>query len=197
VFTGIIVSVGRIKSAKRQGKGKRVFIESELAQKLSVGESVSVDGVCLTVEEKTRSGFFVYLTDETLNVSKFGQVLRPGYRVNLEPPLSLGTPLGGHLVTGHIDCVGRILKIVPKEGSATWSVKILEPSFQKYVIYKGSLAVDGVSLTVSKVTPRGFEVELIPHTLSHTNFLDRRVGELVNLEFDLIGKYVEHFLNTR
>lgn len=197
MFTGIIVSLGKVKSVKREGRGKRVFIENELSEKLKVGESVAVDGVCLTVDERTRDGFFVYLSDETLRVSKFGKVLRPGYRVNLEPPLSLETPIGGHLVTGHIDCLGRILKIVPKEGAATWATEILDPSFRKYVIYKGSVALDGVSLTVSRVTPRGFEVELIPYTLSHTNFLDRKVGEFVNLEFDLLGKYVEHFLKER
>ena len=196
MFTGIVTNVGKVKSIRRQGRGKRIFVLSELSSKVSVGDSLSVDGVCLTVEDKTRDGFWLFLSEETLYVTKFGKVLRPGYRVNLELPLSLSTPLGGHIVTGHIDCTGKILRIVPKEGSATWEVAIDETEFKKYVIYKGSVALDGVSLTVSKVTLRGFEVELIPHTLSHTNFLDRRVGELVNLEFDLLGKYVEHFLKS-
>ncbi len=197
MFTGIITHVGKIKKIQSQRIGRRVFIETELTEKLSTGDSVSVDGVCLTVEERTRGGFWVYLSKETLSVSKFGRVLRAGYRVNLEPPLSLQRPIGGHLVTGHVDCMGKIRRITPLADSASWEVEVLAPEYKKYLLDKGSVALDGVSLTIKKVTLFGFEVELVPHTLTHTNFLDRKVGELVNLEFDLLGKYVEHFINMR
>jgi riboflavin synthase len=197
MFTGIIEDTGRIKVIRPFGRGKRVTLASNMKERINPGESIAVDGVCFTVEEVKGSDFEIYISEETLRVTKFGKMLRVGMRVNLERSLVYGDRLGGHIVTGHIDSVGRISKIIPHSGSALWEIELVQRDYMKYLVKKGSVAVDGVSLTVNDISERGFSVQLIPYTLERTNFLDRRVGDLVNLEFDLLGKYIESILKER
>jgi len=197
LFTGIVEDTGVIKNLRREAKGRRFFILSKISKSLSPGESISVDGACLTVEEVSEEGFSVFLSQETLSITKFGRVVRPGLRVNLERALRVGDRLGGHIVMGHVDTVGRIKKIVPKRGSALWELSLPNLSFRKYLVKKGSIAIDGVSLTITDLTSEGFSVELIPYTLEKTNFPDRKIGDYVNLEFDILSKYVENILRAK
>ncbi len=195
MFTGLVEAVGKITEVRSSNNGKRVFIENDL--EVTAGDSVSVDGVCLTVEETNSRGFWTYMSRETLSVSKFGHVLRRSMRVNLERALLPSSRMGGHFVLGHVDSTGKLLSIRREAESVVWKIAILKPEFARYVVYKGSIAVDGVSLTVNSVEGNQFSIRLIPFTLSHTNFEDRRAGDLLNLEFDIIAKYVEKLISHR
>jgi len=193
MFTGIIEGTGRVKVIKQIGRGKRITLTSHLKNRLKPGESIAVDGACFTVEEVRGNDFEIYFSEETLKMTKFGKMLKVGMRVNLERALVFGERVGGHLVTGHVDSTARIVKIIPYSGSAVWEIEV-EESYKKYLAKKGSIAVDGVSLTINDIKDRVFIVQLIPYTLEHTNFLDRKVGDYVNLEFDLFSKYIESLL---
>ncbi len=194
MFTGLVEGTGRLRRFRPVHRGIRWWIEPELSPfELKVGDSVALDGVCLTVEALEGALFQVYLSPETLRVTKFHAGLPVGYRVNLERPLRAADRLGGHLVTGHVDTVGvlRGQKTLP-EGQE-WTVEV-PPTYLRYLVPKGSVAVDGVSLTVNRVQGSRFTVFLIPHTLEVTNLGDRRPGDPLNLEFDLVAKYVESLL---
>lgn len=193
MFTGIVEAVGLVTGLGRQGGGARVELEAgPLAADLSLGDSLAVDGACLTVAGLAGSWVACDLSDETLRRTTLG-ALRPGVRVNLERPLRLGDRLGGHLVTGHVDAVGRILSRTPTGTGELLRIRVprqLEP----LLVSKGSVAVDGISLTVAELAPRTLGLALIPYTLRHTTLPAKRPGAAVNLEGDLIGKYVARVL---
>ena len=197
MFTGIIEAVGTVLSvdSERGGKAIRV-VHPKLKTSLEGGDSIAVDGACLTAETVDETSFRAFLSRETLNVSKFGRALRSGLKVNLESALTLDKGLGGHLVTGHVDCTGTLRTTKPTGGSTTWTFEVNDTLFTKYLIHKGSVAVDGISLTVAEKTPKGFTVEFIPYTLEHTTFGSKRPGGLFNLEFDLFAKHVHEYLQS-
>ena len=196
MFTGIIEGTGTVAAlaAAADGSGARLEVEAPwLAGELRLGESVAVNGCCVTVAESAAAGFAADLVAETLRRTALGG-LAAGARVNLERPLALGGRLGGHLVQGHVDGVGRVIDRTP--GALGEEVRVaLPPDLERYVVEKGSIAVDGVSLTVAGVGPGWFAVALVPHTLEVTTLGDRRPGDPVQLEVDVVAKYVERLVN--
>ena len=195
MFTGIVEGTGTVAAlaAAADGGGARLAVDAPwLAGRLEVGESVAVNGCCVTVAEATASGFAADLVAETLRRTALGG-LTAGARVNLERPMALGGRLGGHLVQGHVDGVARIIDRTP--GSLGEEVRVeLPEALERYVVEKGSIAVDGVSLTVAGVGPGWFAVALVPHTLEVTTLGDRRPGDPVQLEVDVVAKYVERLV---
>ncbi|RQD77825.1 MAG: riboflavin synthase [Candidatus Syntrophonatronum acetioxidans] len=194
MFTGIVEEMGTIRKIEMKGTYPYIDIQAEkVLSDMKIGDSVSINGVCLTVIYFDGNSFKVEVMPETLRQTGLS-LLKRGDRINLERALSLKDRLGGHLVTGHVDALGRILKKYP-EGNA----QVLEiespPEVLKYVIPKGSIAIDGISLTVAGVKESGFTVSLIPHTAEYTTLSFRERGDYVNLEGDLIGKYVERFVS--
>jgi len=190
MFTGIVQEIGRVVRLQMKADGARIEIAAPaIAGSLAVGDSVCTQGACLTCVTCDEKGFAADLSRETLDRTTLGR-LKPGDPVNLEPALRLSDRLGGHLVTGHVDGVGSV-EAVETSGDGR-VITFLAPSrVMRYVIEKGSIAVDGVSLTVAAVLPGGFKVALIPHTLKVTTLGTLRPGDRVNLEADLIGKYIE------
>jgi riboflavin synthase len=181
MFTGLVREVGRVVSFE----GGRLVVECGTAAKL--GDSVALDGVCLTVVDGSSSSLSFDVVPETLaRVKPFRE------RVNVEPALLAGEPLGGHYVQGHVDGVGTVATVTPEGDGAR--VEIVAPELSRYLVEKGSIAVDGVSLTVAALTDEGFEVALIPHTLELTTLGGLAPGDLVNLEADVLAKYVEKLL---
>lgn len=195
MFTGIIEELGQIRAVTRQAVSARLVVGAgKVMENLRVGDSVAVNGVCLTVASLQDKGFAADVMAETLAKTNLGE-LAIGDRVNLERALRLGDRLGGHLVTGHIDGVGRILRKEKQE--IAWVFTIAAPQeVARYLIKKGSVAVDGISLTVVEAWEEGFTVSVIPHTAAVTTLGFKGPGDTVNLEADLIGKYVEKFLGA-
>jgi riboflavin synthase len=193
MFTGIIQEVGKVVSVEPVGDGLQIGVQAvHLGREIKVDDSVAVNGVCQTVVEANGSQFKVEAVEETLRKTTLGG-LRIGSPVNLELPLRLSDRLGGHLVQGHVDGVGVVKSIRKKESS--WLVSIELPrEFLKYVIPVGSISIDGVSLTVASVAGSLITVSIIPHTWAHTLFSSYAVTTRVNIELDVIGKYVERFL---
>jgi riboflavin synthase len=191
MFTGIVEELGRVRSLEDRAGGARLVVRCATVNgDSSVGDSVAVNGVCLTAVEVTGEALYFDLARETLDRSTLGG-LRAGDPVNLERPLTLATRLGGHLVQGHVDGVAPV-RSVHRNGAGA-SIRIaLPPPLRPYVVEKGSIAVDGVSLTVTVVDDEGFEVALIPHTLAATTLGERGPGDGVNLEADVVAKYVEN-----
>ena len=193
MFTGIVREQGQVVSAEAGGAGVRLVVDAPVtAGAVVVGDSVSISGVCLTVTAAANGSLAFDVVHETLNRTAFGD-LAPGTPVNVEPALRAGDPLGGHYVQGHVDGVGRIRRIDPEgDGRRVW---IDPPSeLERYLVEKGSVAIDGVSLTVAQLDESGFAVALIPHTLAVTTLGGRAVGDLVNLEVDVLAKYVERLV---
>ncbi len=186
MFTGIIEEVGRVTSLQLE---KLVINASEVLQGMEIGGSMAVNGVCLTVTSFDTNSLSVDMMPETLKRTNLG-LLRVGDRVNLERPLALGGRLGGHLVQGHIDATGRVVSIT-WDGQAMMIGFEAPPEVMRYVVVKGFITVDGVSLTVVTGDTSSFEVSVVDYTRKHTTLGDRRVGDLVNLEVDIIAKYVE------
>jgi riboflavin synthase len=193
VFTGLIADLGRVKELKRSVNGARVRIETALARELRDGDSVAVNGVCLTAAEVDGSSFAAEAMNETLVRTSLGE-LASGSEVNLELPLRAGDRLGGHMVQGHVDGVGTVAG-VEQDGFAQRVRIDAGEDVLRYVVEKGSIAVDGVSLTVAEIDPRSFTVSLIPETLERTNLGHARLGQTVNLEADVLAKYVEKAVN--
>ena len=192
MFTGIVEEVGRIKAIRRGNGGAVLEIEAvKVLEGTRVGDSIATNGVCLTVTGMGAGSFDADVMPETLRRSNLGD-LRPGDRVNLERALRLDSRLGGHLVAGHVDGTG-LVSDRRQEDNAVWFTVAATPEILRYVIEKGSIAVDGVSLTVAYVDEAVFKVSVIPHTQEETTLLGKRVGAVVNLENDLIAKYVEKF----
>ncbi|OGD10309.1 MAG: riboflavin synthase subunit alpha [Candidatus Aminicenantes bacterium RBG_13_62_12] len=192
MFTGMIQHQGRF---LRYGRGKQeMTLESAaLGEQLKAGDSLSVNGVCLTLTAKDKSGLVFNLSQETLSRTTLGG-LTAGAPLNLELPLTLNTPLSGHLVTGHVDYRGKVVRLVERRPGRRMSVS-LPPAARPLAVLKGSVAVDGVSLTVASVGASFFEVELIPLTLRETTLGRLRPGDAVNVECDIIGKYVYNRLS--
>jgi riboflavin synthase len=197
MFTGLIQSIGTVRSLQSVGGDVRIDIAAgEMdASDLQIGESVAVSGVCLTVVEKTADSFCADVSNETLSLTSLSQ-LQSGSKVNLERALQLSDRLGGHLVSGHVDGLGIVLSKKPDARSERW-IFSTPKDLLKYIAVKGSIAVDGVSLTVNAVDNEGFEVNLVPHTISHTVFGDTKIGEKVNLEVDLLARYAERLLTAQ
>ena len=193
MFTGIIQELGSVNGVKHVGGSVHITVKApELSGELKVDDSVSVNGACQTVIQKRGSMFTVEAVEETLSKTTLGS-FAVSSKVNLELPVRLNDRLGGHLVQGHVDCVGTIGNIEKKASS--WLITVHFPEeFNRYVIPAGSIAIDGISLTVASTTPGALVVSIIPHTLEKTTLADARMGGKVNLEFDLVGKYIEKIL---
>ena len=194
MFTGIVQSLGRIESVRAQAQDRDLVVHApEVCPRLTVGASVAIDGVCQTVTRLEEARFEVHAIAETLRVTTLGK-LRAGDPVNLESALGAGDPLGGHFVQGHVDGVAHLVSRTARGDSVTLRFEA-EPELVNQLVPKGSVAVDGISLTVGpQIDERQFEVYLIPHTLEVTTLGRRQPGDAVNLETDVLGKYVQHYL---
>ncbi len=196
MFTGLIEDVGKIKSLRLRDGAAVLTVETRLPLRtMPLGASIAVNGACLTVVRKSRRAFTVDVSPETLKRTSLGP-LAAGDLVNLERPMRMQDRLGGHLVTGHVDGVGAVASIEQKGEFTFFGFRVPE-RLGRLLVSKGSVAVDGISLTVNECSRRGFYVAIIPFTLQHTNLRARRVGDKVNVETDLIGKYVQSFLSKR
>lgn len=194
MFTGIIEDIGILQALDRRGDSLTLAVESRLpAGELKPGDSVAVNGVCLTVSQIEKNVISFDLSHETLSATTLKDC-RAGQRLHLERALTLGGRLGGHLVTGHVDGVGEVVSKTPR--GRNLDLVFMAPSgVVPYLIPKGSVAVDGVSLTVNDPAGQRFKVTLVPHTLDQTTLSERKPGDRVNLEADLLGKYVRHFVS--
>lgn len=193
MFTGIVEEIGKIKRIQKGAKSAILTISAnEILEDVNLGDSVAVNGVCLTVTDYDKNQFSVDVMHETLDRSSLGK-LYSGSRVNLERAMSINGRFGGHIVSGHIDGIGRISGI-KTDDNAVWYTIETKSKILKYIIEKGSIAIDGISLTVANVNDKDFSVSIIPHTLSNTILGDKKIGDVVNLENDCIGKYVERML---
>ena len=196
MFTGLVEEKGILKEKIPTGNGFQFEIQAEkVLDDLTIGSSIAVNGCCLTVVKRTEKTFSVDTIEETLNKTNLG-VLKQGEKVNLERPLKADARLGGHFVLGHIDTTGRIEEIKELSNSHWMTISFPE-RFKQYLIYVGSVAIDGVSMTVAELKDNKFSVGIIPHTWKETIFSDKKVGDTVNLEFDVLGKYVERIMNNK
>jgi riboflavin synthase len=195
MFTGLIADLGSVIELERNGAGAVLRVRSRLADELDEGDSIAVNGVCLTATEVGSGSFAAEAMLETLERSSLAQ-LRSGAGVNLELPLRAEDRLGGHVVQGHVDGTGTVVA-VSSEGFARVLEIEVEPRLQRYLVEKGSVAIDGVSLTVSALRDDGFAVSLIPETLQRTNLGSIAEGALVNIEVDVLAKHVERLLEAR
>lgn len=196
MFTGLIEETGLIKNKISLGGGIKLIINaSKVMDNLSIGDSINISGACQTVIEKNKNSFSVEAVEETLKKTNFSK-LRIGDRVNLERSMKAENMFGGHFVLGHIDTVGKIREI--KKLTTSYLINIQFPKeFSKYLINVGSVAVEGISLTIAELKNDFFTVSIIPHTMKETNLSFKKTGDEVNLEFDVLGKYVEKILSQR
>lgn len=190
MFTGIVEEIGKVKFLKKGAKSAVLTIEgSVVLGDLELGHSVATNGVCLTVTSIDRNCFTVDVMNETLQKSSLGS-LQVGSAVNLERAMQVGGRFGGHIVSGHIDGIGKITNI-RKDDIAIWYTIQTSADIMKYIIQKGSITIDGISLTVAKVERDKFSVSIIPHTAKETTLSQKHIGTVVNLENDMVGKYIE------
>ena len=193
MFTGIVEEMGVIKSIRKGASSAVLEIQAQVVlEDVHIGDSIAVNGVCLTATSFTPTTFTADVMHETLNRSSLAN-LRPGSRVNLERAMAANGRFGGHIVAGHVDGVGTVLQ-TRKDDNAIWYTIGASPEVLRYVVEKGSITIDGISLTVAKVTDTDFSISAIPHTVAVTVLQDRKPGDTVNLETDIIGKYVEKLL---
>ena len=203
MFTGIIEHVGLLHSLELNGVGGRVAIHAPtLVGSLTISKSIAVNGCCLTITELHGERFSADLSAETVSKTSFGATppeWKRGMHVNLEQPLTVGQEFGGHFVLGHVDGIGRVSELRPEGvGGESWRFGVEVPQeFARYVVPKGSITVDGISLTVASWDGRVAEIAVIPYTYKHTNLRDRVDGDAVNLEADVLGKYIESYLEAR
>lgn len=196
VFTGIVEATGVLVDVVDLGEGRALVIDAGVvAEDLPIGGSVAVNGACLTAVEVSDTRFRVEAITETLRRTNLGG-LEPGQKVNLERAMPAGGRFDGHVVQGHVDGVGLVASIAPDGTGVKVSVSVAE-ELMRYIVEKGSITVDGVSLTVAGLNPGGFDIALIPHTLEVTTFGELEVGDAVNLEVDILAKYVERLLEFR
>jgi len=196
MFTGIVERVGALEAIERGAKGARLKIRApEVASTLQVASSIAVNGCCLTVVKTSGDVFAADLSGETLRRTTFGE-LKAGARVNLERPLTTGKELGGHFVQGHVDGVGRIARLAP-EGNNWWLAVRVPQELGRYIATRGSIAVDGISLTIAAWQDGIVDLAIIPFTYTHTNLQSLTVGDPVNVECDVLAKYVERLLEAK
>jgi riboflavin synthase len=199
VFTGIIEHLGTIESLDLSADGGKISIHApSVAGSLAVSSSIAVNGCCLTVVSLTNERLSADLSRETLDKTSFRE-LKPGARVNLERPLTAGKEFGGHFVLGHVDATGQVTRLKRESpGSDSWWLGVQIPAeFARYMVLKGSITIDGISLTVASWHNGVAGVAVIPYTYQHTNLCDLKRGDAVNLEGDVLGKYVERYLEAR
>jgi riboflavin synthase len=200
MFTGIIEHNGTVETLDLTPDGGRLTIHApSVAPSLAVSNSIAVNGCCLTIVDLHNGRLSADLSGETIRKTSFGATdgeLKKGARVNLEQPLTAGKEFGGHLVLGHVDTIGRVTHLTP-EGENWWFGVQVPAEFARYVVPKGSITIDGISLTVARCRNNVAEVAVIPYTYEHTNIRDRQPGDAVNLEGDVIGKYVQRYLEAR
>lgn len=195
MFTGLIEYSGVVASVEQSADGAIIAFETPLAATLKPGDSVAVNGVCLTAKQPSASGFSADVMNETLSRTALG-TLAPGDQVNLERPLAIGDRLDGHIVQGHVDAVGKVADV--REAGFARIMRVVLPSgLARYVVAQGSITIDGVSLTVSAVNGDWLEVSLIPETRERTNLGEKATGDPVNLEVDVLAKYVERQISHR
>ncbi len=196
MFTGIVEEIGKVQNIKMNTKSSRLNIEGKkILEDIHIGDSISVNGVCLTVTTFNNNTFTADVMNETLTRSSLGE-LKKGSFVNLERAMPVNGRFGGHIVSGHIDGTGQVRKI-EKDDNAIWYNISLENKLMKYVVEKGSIAIDGVSLTVAKVSENEFSVSIIPHTAEETILSHKSVGDIVNIENDIVGKYVDKLITFK
>ena len=194
MFNGIIYNKGIVKKISNTKKGKGIFIQNKLSlNKKNVGMSISCDGVCLTLISLKNNVLEFYLLNETINRSKFKKV-KPGDEINLELPMKYGQDISGHLCQGHVDTTSKVIKILNKGSSRVIEFDVSK-KYKKLLIEKASILINGVSLTISKITKKGFEIWLIPHTLKLTNLSNIKINTLVNIEFDILSKYIKNYIS--
>ena len=189
MFTGIIEEIGHV---KRMLSGGIIIKAKKVLEDVNIGDSIAVNGVCLTVTSYTADEFTVDVMPETLRCTNLGS-LKPESRVNLERAMAANGRFGGHIVAGHVDGTGKITEI-RRDDNAVWYTIQASPQIMKYIVTKGSVTVDGISLTVAKVSETDFSISAIPHTVKITVLGERKEGDIVNLETDIIGKYVEKLI---
>lgn len=192
MFTGLVAEMGTVDRVEPGDGGTRLRVRTALAAELSEGDSVAVNGVCLTAAAADTGAFEADVMNQTLERTSLGP-LEAGRRVNLELPLRAGDRLGGHLVQGHVDGTGRVAEVA-EDGFARRVAIELAEELRRYVVERGTVAIDGVSLTISRLTPSGFEVSLIPETLERTTLGEAGEGRVVNVELDVVARYVERLL---
>jgi len=196
MFTGIIEHRGTVESLKLHAEGGRLTIQAPaVAPHLAVAGSIAVDGCCLTVVTVRGDKFSADLSTETIRKTSMGE-WKAGTRVNLEQPMAAGKEFGGHFVLGHVDAPGRVTRLDPEGENWWYGVEVPQP-FAKFIVPQGSIAIDGISLTVARWNGRAAELTIIPFTYQHTNIRGKKVGDAVNLEADVLGKYVERYLEAR
>ena len=196
MFTGIIEECGRVKSLTINGSSGKIIIGAfKVLEETNIGDSIAVNGVCLTVTDIGRNEFTADIMAETARRSSLSK-LKPGESVNLERAMSANGRFGGHIVSGHIDGTGTIVSKIEEE-NAVWVQISTSSAILRLIVEKGSIAIDGISLTVAKVSESDFSVSIIPHTAKETTLLNKKSGDIVNLENDIIGKYVERLINFK
>ncbi len=196
MFTGIIEHLGTIDSLQVHAEGGRVTIHApSVTPHLAIANSIAVNGCCLTVVAIEGEGFSADLSAETIRKTSIGE-WKYATRVNLEHPMTAGKEFGGHFVLGHVDTVGRVARLEP-EGENWWYGVEVPESFVRSIVPQGSIAIDGISLTIARWHERTAEIAIIPFTYEHTNVRDKQIGDAVNLEGDVLGKYVERYLEAR
>lgn len=196
MFTGIVEEIGIVKSLEFKANGAKIVIGCQkVIGDVKIGDSIAIDGVCQTVIAFNSSEFSAEISDETLKVTTLGN-LKSGNTVNLERALTLSSRLGGHIVSGHVDCMGKFINIEKLSDFYNLQFEISEEQ-EKYVVYKGSITINGVSLTVANIVDNIVSVAIIPHTYNNTSLKDLKLGQDVNIETDILGKYVEKFLSAK
>jgi len=193
MFTGLIEEVGKIKHLKPTAQGLKLSIAaSKVLEDAKIGDSIATQGVCLTITEMDATSFTVDVMKETISRSSL-KALKVGALLNLERSVTLNTRLGGHMVSGHVDGVGSVQAIEPMGIATLYTIRTPE-HLLKYIVEKGSIACDGISLTVVRVDASSFQVSIVPHTQAHTSWTALKIGDMVNLEVDMMAKYVEKIL---
>ena len=196
MFNGIIYNQGSISKIVKRDKGLNIFVKSNLkVSSRDMGLSVACDGVCLTLISFKKKNMEFYLSNETIERSKF-KFLKPRDIINLELPLKYGTKISGHICQGHVDTVGKVLNISRVDKSYVFEFEIPKKE-RKHLIEKASISVNGISLTISKVTKKGFQIWIIPHTYKETNLSKLKISSLVNIEIDILSKYVRNYFNEK
>lgn len=195
MFTGIIEKIGVVETIQDINDGKIVTYRSDLSPELQVDDSISINGVCQTVISQSQELFTTQLVEETLRKTNFGD-LAVGHKVNLERSMTMQHRLDGHIVQGHVDTVGIVSKI--EQEATGWLFTVtFDEQFNDYIVGRGSIAINGISLTVARDIPNGLVVAIIPYTFEHTNMHTLTTGSTVNLEFDILGKYVLKYMKSR